>query len=105
MGFDHVAWPLDQDADAESAASEGRLDWHGLRARFLAARACHGALAAAATIGEVVTDASFDRSTARTLAGFDEGLHGINQRDSADSKDASGNNENVVGASMRGDRG
>ena len=101
MGFDHAAWPLGQ----ASGAPEGRLDWHGLRARFLAVRACHRVMADGQGAGQAVTDASFDRSAARTLAGFDEAAHDVNQRDSADGKGLSAIDEDVAGASTRGDRG
>lgn len=105
MGFDHAAWPLGQGPEAESGTGHARLDWHGLRARFLAVQAFRQAAAGGVQAGEPVIDASFDRSAARALADFDDASHGVNQRDSADGKDASGNNENVAGASTRGDRG
>lgn len=105
MGFDHAAWPLGQGPGAESGTGEARLDWHGLRARFLAVQAFRQAAAGGAKAGEPVIGASFDRSAAQVLADFDDASHGVNQRDSADGKDASGNDENVAGASTRGDRG
>ena len=105
MGFDHAAWPLGQGPGAESGAPEGRLDWHGLRARFLAARACHLTLAEGPAVAEAVAGASFDRSAAQTLAGFEDVSQGVNQRDSADGKGLSAIDEEVAGASTRGDRG
>lgn len=107
MGFDHAAWPLGQGQglEAESGAVAARLDWHGLRARFLAVQAFRQAGGGVAEAGRPAIDASFDRSAARMLADFDDATHGVNQRDLADGKDASGNNQNIAGASMRGDRG
>lgn len=105
MGFDHAAWPLGQGQGADSGTGEARLDWHGLRARFLAARAFRQAAEVGGQSGDMAIGASFDRSAARALADFDDASHGVNQRDSADGKDASGIDEHVAGASMRGDRG
>lgn len=105
MGFDHAAWPLGQGPGAESGTGDARLDWHGLRARFLAAQAFRQAAVGGVDVGNPAIGASFDRSAARLLAEFDDASHGVNQRDSADGKDASGNDENVTGASTRGDRG
>lgn len=105
MGFDHAAWPLGQGQGAELGGDHARLDWNGLRARFLAVRAFRQAAADGARGDSEVTDACFDRSAARVLADFAEASHGVNQRDSANGKDASGNNENVADASTRGDRG
>jgi hypothetical protein len=105
MGFDHAAWPLGQGRGAESGSGDARLDWHGLRARFLAARAFRQAAMGGDHGGDMAADASFDRSAARALADFEDASQGVNQRDSADSKDASGIDEHVVGASTRGDRG
>jgi hypothetical protein len=109
MGFDHTAWPIGPgrgaDAGAKSVGAEARLDWHGLRARFLAARAFRQAAEVGGQAGDMAVGASFDRSAARVLADFDDASHGVNQRDSADGKDASGIDEHVAGASMRGDRG
>lgn len=105
MGFDHAAWPLEQGPGADSGSGAARLDWHGLRARFLAARAFRQAAVGGERSGHTAVDASFDRSAARALADFDDASQGVNQRDSADGKDASGIDEHVVGASTRGDRG
>lgn len=109
MGFDHTVWPIGPgrgaDAGAKSVGAEARLDWHGLRARFLAARAFQQAAAGGESGGDAAIDASFDRSAARVLAEFDDASQGVNQRDSADGKDASGIDEDVAGASTRGDRG
>jgi hypothetical protein len=105
MGFDHDAWPLDQGPGGESDAVCGRLDWHGLRARFLAARACRQASGGGKIPRQTAVGACFDRSTAQALADFDDALHGINLTRSADGKTPLGNDEDVASASMRGDRG
>lgn len=105
MGFDHDAWPLSQGPGAESGAVHGRLDWHGLRARFLAARACRKAFGNGKNRSDKVIDASFDRSAARALADFEDASHGVNLNNSADGKAPFGIGEDVTGAPMRGDRG
>ena len=105
MGFDHDAWPLGQGSGAESGARQGRLDWHGLRARFLAARACRHVLGEGEGRPERATDASFDRSAARALAEFEDASHGINLTSSADGKAPFGIEMDVADAPTRGDRG
>lgn len=105
MGFDHDAWPLSQAPGTESDAAHGRLDWHGLRARFVAARACRKVFGNADNRSDKVTDASFDRSAARVLADFEDASHGVNLDNSADGKTPFGIVEDVASASMRGDRG
>ncbi len=105
MGFDHDAWPQSQGPGAESDAVRERLDWHGLRARFLAARACRSVLGGDENRSDKVIDASFDRSAARALADFEDASHDVNLDNSADGKALFGIEENVAGASMRGDRG
>lgn len=105
MGFDHAAWPQGQHHGAESGVVNGRLDWYGLRARFLAAQAFRQAHSDASQAGCEAADASFDRSAAQALAGFDNALQGINLTSSADGKGPFANDENVAGASKPGDRG
>jgi hypothetical protein len=115
MGFDHDAWPLSQALEAESGAVHGRfgvqaplmgpLDWHGLRSRFLAARACHKVLGSSEIRSGKVVDASFDRSAARALAEFEDASQGVNLENSADGKAPFGIGEVVAGALVRGDRG
>jgi hypothetical protein len=105
MGFDHDAWPVSQGHGAEAAAVSGNLDWHGLRARFLAARACRRALEAGGGRRIKASGASFNRSAASALADFEDASHGINLNDSADGKAPLGIEVNVAGASMHGDRG
>ena len=105
MGFDHDAWPISQAPGAESASVQERLDWHGLRARFLAARACRKAFGTTENGSGKVVGASFDRSTAQALADFEDASHGVNLDSSADGKAPLGIEEGVPGASMRGDRG
>jgi hypothetical protein len=117
IGFDHDAWPLGQGPGAESGAVHGRfgaqgqlgvqgpLDWHGLRSRFLAARACHEVLGSGENRSNKVIDASFDRSAARALADFEDASHGVNLENSVDGKAPFGIGEDVAAASVRGDRG
>lgn len=105
MRFDHDAWPLSQGPGAESGAVHGLLDWHGLRSRFLAARACRKAFGDGENRSEKVVDASFDRSAARALADFEDASHDVNLNNSADGKAPFGIEEDVADASMRGDRG
>ncbi|MFT4025283.1 MAG: hypothetical protein QM676_00555 [Novosphingobium sp.] len=105
MGFDHTAWPQGQSPGAEAGAVNGRLDWHGLRARFLAVRAFRQVQCDASQAAEELADASFDRSAAQALATFDHAFHGINLNDSTDGKALSIIEESVAGASKRGDRG
>jgi hypothetical protein len=105
MGFDHDAWPTGQGSANEPDIAEGRLDWHGLRARFLAARACRAAFGDGETRTGKVVDASFDRSTALALADFEDASHGVNPTISADGKAPFGIGEGVAAASKRGDRG
>lgn len=105
MGFDHNVWPLSQGPGSESGAVHGQLDWHGLRARFLAARACRKAFGSDENKSGKVIDASFDRSAARALADFEDASHDVNLDSSADGKALFGIAEDVAGALMRGDRG
>lgn len=109
LGFDHDAWPLGQGSAGESGAFQGRLDWHGLRARFLAVRAYREAIGARGALAGTVADACFDRSAAHALASFEESPHetsqSVNLNDSADGKGRFGMGEDVVGAPRPGDRG
>lgn len=105
MGFNHDAWPQSQGQGAESGAVNGRFDWHGLRARFLAAQAFRQAHEVNGQPVERAAGASFDRSTAQALAHFENALHGINLEDSADGKGPVGMEEDVTDASKLGDRG
>ena len=105
MGFNHDAWPLSQGPGAESGMVHGQLDWAGLRARFLAARACRQALGADEDRSDKAIDACFNRSAARALADFEDALHGVNLDNSADGKAPFGIGEDVASASMRGDQG
>lgn len=105
MGFNHDAWPQSQGQGAESGAVNERFDWHGLRARFLAARAFRQAQEVNGPAFDGATGASFDRSAAQALAHFENALHGINLEDSADGKGPVGMEEDVTGASKLGDRG
>ena len=104
MRFEHDAWPLGRGPGGESSAAEG-LDWHGLRARFLAARACRKVFESGENQSDKPIDASFDRSAARALAEFEDASHGVNLTNSADGKGRFGNEEDLAGASTRGDRG
>lgn len=104
MGFEHDAWPLGQGQGSESSTAHG-LDWHGLRARFLAARACRKAFGRDEDQSGKPVDASFDRSAARALAEFEDASHDVNLDNSADGKAQFGIGEDVAGASMRGDQG
>jgi len=109
LGFDHDAWPLGQGSAGESGVVRGRLDWHGLRARFLAVRAYRQATRPRGTAAGAVADACFDRSAAHALARFEDTPHdilqGVNLTDSADGKGRFGMGEDVVGAPRPGDRG
>jgi hypothetical protein len=79
MGFDHTARPSRRE-DGEPAS----FDWHGLRARFLAAQACRAELAPAADGG--LAPGSFDSAAAEALAGYERGSRGINPNGLADRK-------------------
>jgi hypothetical protein len=105
MGFNHDVWPLRQGPGGESDGAHHELDWTGLRARFLAARACRQALGGGESRCDKAVDASFDRSAARALANFEDASQGVNLDNSADGKAQFGIGEDVASASMRGDRG
>jgi hypothetical protein len=105
MGFDHDAWPREQMPGTEPGAVHARLDWHGLRARFAAARACRDALAGGERRSAGATGASFDRSAARALALLEEGSQSVNLDNSADGKRRFAIDDDVAVAPERGDRG
>ena len=102
MGFDHDAWPLGQGPVAEPSAFPRRIDWHGLRARFLAAHAYRQQLGARGSHRGEIFDASFDRSAARALAHFRHVSQSVNLNDSVDGKSHSGMGTDSVGASRLG---
>jgi hypothetical protein len=77
--FDHTAWP----AGGEDGTPPS-FDWHGLRARFLAAQAFRAELAPAA--GAKPAGGSFDAAAAEALAGYEAGTPGINPIGLADRK-------------------
>jgi hypothetical protein len=79
IGFDHTAWPA-KGADGTPAG----FDWHGLRARFLAAQACRAELAPAAEAE--LPRGSFDAAAAEALARYEAGTPGINPIGLADRK-------------------
>ena len=99
MGFDHDAWPLGQAPAAEPDAFPERLDWHGLRARFLAVHACRQELGPNGSHAGEIVDASFDRSAARALAHFPHVSQRVNRNDSVDGKSHAGMGMDIVGAS------
>jgi hypothetical protein len=80
MGFDHAAWPLRDDA---TSPSEG-LDWHGLRARFLAAQACRGEFGHDRSAQ--LACGSFHAAAAEALADYEGGTPGINPNGLSDRK-------------------
>ncbi len=102
MEFDHDAWPLGQGQGSESDAFHGRLDWHGLRARFLAAHSYRQAIGTAASRANGAIGASFDRSAARVLAQFEDASHDVNLNNSADRKGRFGMGEDVAGTPQPG---
>lgn len=79
IGFDHTARPSAREDHAATS-----FDWHGLRARFLAAQAYRAALAPPP--GEEPARGSFDAAAAETLAGYEGGTPGINPNGLADRK-------------------
>lgn len=105
MGFDHRAWLPGHSPATEPEAVEPLLDWHGLRARFLAARACQRQLNTPLQASERAANACFDRSAAQAMAEFAEASHDVNLTDSVDGKGPRGMEDGVADASERGDRG
>jgi hypothetical protein len=91
MGFDHAALPHEPGDAAEDSAG---FDWHGLRARFLAAQACRGEFGpdrAAPMAG------SFHAAAAAALAGYEGGTPGINPNGLGDGKGDRDNPETTPG--------
>lgn len=104
LGFTQQGWSFAR-TDAE-IDGDGRalFDWHGLRARFLAARACQAALlgesqAPRSALGSAVTrpGASFDCKAARLVAAFGEGQPDVNPNALADGKSTQANDCAVTG--------
>ena len=90
MGFDHTNWP----APREDRAPTG-FDWHGLRARFLAAQAYRAELAPAFA---GLARGSFDTAAAEALACYEADIPGINPNGLADRKDDRRDEETTAGA-------
>jgi hypothetical protein len=105
MGFNHAAWSLGQDTGPDSGAFQGRLDWHGLRGRFLAVRAYGSVWQARGCRAGELTGASFAPSAARALAHFENASQGVNPINSADGKARLGMGEDVAGAPQLGSPG
>jgi hypothetical protein len=81
LGFDHAAWPHAQRDAAEDCAE---FDWHGLRARFLAAQACRGEFGPDCAAPQA--GGSFNPAAAAALADFEGGTPGINPNGLGDRK-------------------
>lgn len=86
-------------------AGSGRLEWQGLRARLFAVRAAHRALEEAAFANRSDGRSSFDRGSARLLAGYGQVLAGVNPTALGNGKPDGGINGSVAGESRTGDRG
>jgi len=86
-------------------AFQGHLEWHGLRSRLFAARAARRALEAAACGGATVSGSSFDRGSARLLAGYGQILAAVNPTALGNGKPGGDKDSSVAGESRTGDRG
>ena len=86
-------------------AAPGRLDWHGLRARLFAVRAARRALEAAASENRAIDGSSFDRGSARLLAGYGHVLAAVNPTALGNGKPSGDMNSSVAGESRTGGRG
>ena len=105
MGFDHEAWPARQRAAADPQAANG-VDWHGLRARFIAAHACRVTLAqAASSIVGQSRCGSFHRAAASSLAEFATASPAVNPNDLADGKRLPGIASEITGTTTPGGQG
>ncbi len=112
LGFTQQGWPfarIDAEIDGDGRAL---FDWHGLRARFVAARACQTALrcesqarVAASGSAALWLGASFDARSARLVAAFCDGQPDVNPNALADGECTQANDGAGVGKGMAGDRG
>jgi len=88
MGFDHKAW---QNGRPNTERAAPAFDWHGLRARFLAAQACRGEMGFERAAPPVA--GSFDAGAAASLAGYTSGKPDINPIDLGECKAEQDNNQ------------
>ncbi|MFA7603102.1 MAG: hypothetical protein WCY29_08850 [Novosphingobium sp.] len=105
---------MDFDLEGRLAAptgnhSDGRIDWHGLRAQLAAGYAARLAMSLE-NPGEIPLDGgSFDRGSARALStygkGGDGGLDPVNPTALADGNSGGDNDATVAGANSAGERG
>ena len=106
FGFNQETWQQPAGiAGLPGLGEEGmRPQWHGLRSRLDAAYAARQALVAGqfARLGKA--EGSFDRGSARIVAGYVPTV-GVNLTDLVIGKPADDNCSSVAGANTAGDRG
>ena len=113
LGFNHDTWPGTWPDSGRGTGGRGGasadggslLDWHGLRARLLAARAARRALASAGNAGPCAAGASFDAQAARQLRGHGDCFTPVNPVSLTVRKTGADNVAAVVGETRTGDRG
>ncbi len=95
LGFAQQGWPFARSDAGVEGDGRSPFDWHGLRARFLAARASQGALQGEfQTLGTAAGNAiswasgSFDARAARLIAGYGDGQPDVNPNALANGKGA-----------------
>ena len=103
IAFNRKSWTPDPaNLAGESPATP---EWHGLRARFLAAHSARRVLGGTGSQGEAATAGSFDHASARLLADYGERLSDVNPVFWANGKSVRTMDADVAGESSLGDRG
>lgn len=99
IGFDRNGWANDPASRADGKTRSP--EWHGLRARLVAASAARRALA----MGDDVPAGSFDCVSARVLADYGQELSVVNPVFWANGKPVCSIDAAVAGIASPGDRG
>jgi hypothetical protein len=103
IAFDRKSWTRDP-ADRAVGKSTSP-EWHGLRARLVAARATRRVLSEDSAAGGAAFAGSFDGASARVLADYGERLSAVNPVFWAYGKPVQGMDANIAGETNPGDRG
>ena len=103
IAFDRKSWT--QDPARPAGGETAPLEWHGLLARLIAARAAHRALLGDGSAGDLAGTGSFDGGSARAVAEYGIQLPGVNPVFWADGKPAQSMDGTVAGQTSTGERG
>jgi len=90
MGFDYEARMPGRSAAVEPAVADGGIDWHGLRARFLAMHAYRSGQTHSSGDFAGAAQGSFHRTAADSLAAYVGASPAVNPNDLADGKSLTG---------------